>query len=160
MLLVAATHVAVDNVLERIGFQEEVSPVRCVTEKKFDELPEHIKEMTYERRAGLLTYETGQRSDADRTAWQQRVGQLGSGLSALRQWMNWRATAEQIERDIGELNARLANVLKDVKSQFASEANNAKTAAEAAQDVLAKAVQTPGKQEGGVGAFGQPTRGP
>ena len=33
VLLVAPTHVAVDNVLERIGMQEEVSPVRCVRQE-------------------------------------------------------------------------------------------------------------------------------
>jgi hypothetical protein len=147
VLLVAPTHVAVDNVLERIGIQEEVSPVRCVRQQKLDDLPQNIQEFTYERRSGLLAHETGRRSEADRAAWQQRVEQLKSVLRALQQWMDWRTTAEQIERDISELGVRLSKVPNDVRSQFASEAKQAKDAAEAVQDALTRAEQHLGSRK-------------
>jgi hypothetical protein len=133
VLFVAPTHVAVDNVLERIGVQEEVSPVRCVRQEKLDDLPEHIQEFTYERRAGLLAHETGRRSEADRAAWQQRLGRLASALVALRKCSEWRATAEVIERDLTAVRDRAAAT---VGQQCAEEEQVRKALAEA-REVLA-----------------------
>jgi len=151
VLLVAPTHVAVDNVLERIGIQEEVSPVRCVRQQKLDELPHHIQEFTYERRSGFLAHETGRRSEADRASWQQRVGQLSTALSALQTWKDWRVTAEQIGLDIRNLDARLSKVPQDVKSQFATEAKQVKDAAETALTELTKEEQRLGSTKDDLG---------
>jgi hypothetical protein len=141
VLLVAPTHVAVDNVLERIGIQEDVSPVRCVRQEKLDELPEHIQEFTYERRAALLAHETGRRSEADRSAWQCRLGRLAAALEALKRCADYRATAEQIEHDISALRIAISDVPKEVESKFAIEIKVARSAEQAAEESLAQAEQ-------------------
>jgi len=53
-LLVAPTHVAVDNVLERIGFEDNIGAVRCASKDKLDNLDEHIREFTYDQRKKTL----------------------------------------------------------------------------------------------------------
>lgn len=141
VLLVAPTHVAVDNVLERIGIQEEVSPVRCVRQEKLDDLPEHIQEFTYERRAGLLAHETGRRSEADLAAWQLRVGRLAAASAALRQCAGWRETADATERDASGLRETLATVGDVLGAQFARETRLAQDAAKAARESLIRAEQ-------------------
>jgi hypothetical protein len=130
VLLVAPTHVAVDNVLERIGIQEDVSPVRCVRQAKLEDLPEHIQEFTYERRSGLLANETGRRSELDRSAWENRTKRLASALVDLNQCAEHRVTADQMERDTSELRAARSRVPQEVQSEFASDT---KLAAEAEQ---------------------------
>jgi len=53
-LLVAPTHIAVDNVLENIGHKDNVSPIRCVNKDRIGILPEHIQQFTYEKRKHSL----------------------------------------------------------------------------------------------------------
>jgi hypothetical protein len=144
VLLVAPTHVAVDNVLERIGIQEEVSPVRCVRQEKLDYLPEHIQEFTYERRASLLANDTGRRAEIDRVAWRQRVGRLELALQTLQHCAGWRATTEVIDTKVRALRFGLAQTPEELKSQFASDiglANNA------ARDAEATLIQAEDEQE-------------
>jgi hypothetical protein len=133
VLLVAPTHVAVDNVLERIGIQEDVSPVRCVRQAKLEDLPEHIQEFTYEKRSGLLANETGRRSEADRSTWQIRTKRLASAVVDLKQFAEHRVTADQMEHEIRELRAAHSRVSVGVEAEFVGET---KRAADAAQFAL------------------------
>lgn len=60
ILLTAPTHLAVDNVLERIGLKDDVSPIRCAKDKKSSDLSEYIRQFTYKERVELLpTYAMG-----------------------------------------------------------------------------------------------------
>jgi len=53
-LLAAPTHLTVDNVLERIGLKDDVSPIRCVKEEKSSDLSDYIRQFTYKERVELL----------------------------------------------------------------------------------------------------------
>lgn len=134
VLLVAPTHVAVDNVLERIGIQEDVSPVRCVRQAKLEDLPEHIQEFTYERRSGLLANETGRQSERDRSSWQNRTKRLASSLVNLRQGADYRVAADQKKNEIGVLRTALLQVLHEVQSVFASDTKRTADAEQAANN--------------------------
>ena len=138
VLLVAPTHVAVDNVLERIGIQEDVSPVRCVRQAKLEDLPEHIQEFTYERRTGLLANETGRRSELDRSAWQSRTKRLASALMDLKLGAEHRVTANQMEREASELQAARSRVPQEVQSEFASDTKRAADAERATAELQSK----------------------
>jgi len=138
VLLVAPTHVAVDNVLERIGIQEDVSPVRCVRQAKLEDLPEHIQEFTYERRSGLLANETGRRSELDRSTWQNRTKRLASALVDLKQCAEHRVTADQMEREASELRAAHSRVPQEVQSEFASDTKRAADAERATAELQSK----------------------
>ncbi len=145
VLLVAPTHVAVDNVLERIGIQEDVSPVRCVRQAKLEDLPEHIQEFTYERRSGLLANETGRRSELDRSTWQSRTNRLASAMVDVKQCAEHRATADQMERHARELRAARSQVPQEVQSEFASDSRQAADAEQAAansQSAAERALET------------------
>lgn len=131
VLLVAPTHSAVDNVLERIGIQEDVSPVRCVTQAKLEDLPAHIQEFTYDRRSSLLAKETGRRSELDRAEWQSRTLKLESAVVTLKQCVEQGAAADQIEREVNELRAALSRGPQLAQSGFASETQPAVDAEEA-----------------------------
>jgi superfamily I DNA and/or RNA helicase len=136
VLLVAPTHVAVDNVLERIGIQEDVSPVRCVRHAKLEDLPEHIQEFTYERRAGLLANETGRQSELDRYAWQNRTERLASAIVDLKQIAEYREMSDKIESEITELRGACLRVQQEVRSDFASDEKQAAEAVEANAELL------------------------
>jgi|GEM_PF-2400260 len=139
VLLVAPTHVAVDNVLERIGIQEDVSPVRCVRQAKLEDLPEHIQEFTYERRSDLLANETGRRSELDRSTWQNRTERLASALVDLKQCAEHRVAADEMEREASELRAARSRVPQEVQSEFASDTNRAADAERATAELQSKA---------------------
>lgn len=89
VLLVAPTHVAVDNVLERIGLIDDVSPVRCVRDEKKDDLDDHIQQFTYDNRASLL-------SDESRRLVHEDVEQC-------EYWRTWLVAASKKAEDLQQL---------------------------------------------------------
>ena len=64
-LLVAPTHVAVDNVLESIGQKDNISAIRCASQDRVPDLPEHIQHYTLERRRDLLTTQSKNKVEED-----------------------------------------------------------------------------------------------
>jgi hypothetical protein len=99
------------------------------------------QEFTYERRAGLLAHETGRRSEADRSAWQHRLGQFESALEILKQGADYRSSADQIEGEINAMRVALAQVPKEVRSQSADETELAHNAEQAVEESLVQANQ-------------------
>lgn len=118
VLLVAPTHVAVDNVLERIGYRDEVSPVRCVHIDKLPDLPEHIQSLTFHRRREFVSSETARHSQIDLGQWRKRTEQFRSDHELVTQGLEIRKQATAIENKIVVLQTKYANVSADVQRRY------------------------------------------
>lgn len=118
VLLVAPTHVAVDNVLERIGNRNEVSPVRCVHIDKLDDLPEHIQALTLHRRREFVSVETYKRSISDLKIGRARTKQICADETLLRESLEIREQATAIEDSIASLHAQKEGIPTRVRTRY------------------------------------------
>ncbi|MBX3400758.1 MAG: AAA family ATPase [Gemmataceae bacterium] len=121
MLLVAPSHVAVDNVLERIGLEDEVSPVRCVKEEKRDKLPTDIQEFTYENRAQLLAEDSRKQVGRDLKELRTRQATLLTAVDTVERLRKLASEHNQEAETAAALEDRLAGLAVSVAAEFRAE---------------------------------------
>jgi superfamily I DNA and/or RNA helicase len=123
-LLAAPTHVAVDNVLERVGYKDNISPIRCVNKDKIDALPQNIQQFTYEQRKNSLIVHSQDKvkEDIDRlNKNRKRLEETFEGLQRVHSLFE--DTARLLEKE-RSLKNQLSAVEKNVQKDFAEELQN------------------------------------
>lgn len=121
VLLVAPTHVAVDNVLERVGKLDEVNPVRCVNIDKLENLSEEMQALTFHRRREFVSTETAKRSQDKLQKTKQRSNGLRADQSLIEQGIQLRGEATSLETQIATLRTESEKVPEVIKLRHSAE---------------------------------------
>lgn len=121
VLMVAPTHVAVDNVLERVGKLDEVSPVRCVHIDKLENLSEDMQALTFHRRHEFVSTETAKRSHDKLQKGKQRSNQLQADQSLIEHGLELRVEATSLTKQIAALQTEHDNVPEVVHLRHSDE---------------------------------------
>jgi superfamily I DNA and/or RNA helicase len=121
-LLVAPTHIAVDNVLENIGHKDNVSPIRCVNKERLEILPEHIRQFTYEKRKQSLIVHSQNKVREDIERLNQERKKIEDTVIDLRNICSLRDETESLAVKERRLKDQLSfSVEKDVEKEFDDE---------------------------------------
>ena len=139
VLLAAPTHVAVDNVLERIGATDEVCPIRCASEIKIPDLPNHIQQFTYKMRAEPLMDESLSASAADESRTVEKIDQLDGALDAAQTCLRLGEDSEENERSRQALLERLKAEPRRVEQEHSTNTKQADEQLHAAKKSATKA---------------------
>lgn len=121
-LLVAPTHIAVDNVLENIGHKDNVSPIRCVNKDRIEILPEHIQQFTYEKRKHSLIVHSQNKVMEDIERLKKERKRLESAVENLRNIFLLHEDGEKMAVKERQLKKKPSfSIEKDVESEFNDE---------------------------------------
>ncbi|MBI9017058.1 MAG: AAA family ATPase [Phycisphaerae bacterium] len=123
ILLTAPTHVAVDNVLERLGCDDNTSPIRCVNKDKLESLPEHIRQFTYEQRKSTLAVNSQKRVKADIYALNKEKLRLVNVSNMIQRLCTLHDDKVKLLRKEKRLIKKYASIEKTVKEKFAEKLN-------------------------------------
>jgi hypothetical protein len=130
-LLVAPTHPAVDNVLERVGDRDDINPVRCVTEEKRLNLSDPARQFTYKERIETLPAKCGRKVEEDIAWLSERRAQIDDAVTMLRELPSHRAQATAWRREAEALGRAQRVLMAEVRGEF----KHALTAAQAAKEM-------------------------
>ena len=120
-LLAAPTHIAVDNVLEKIGLKDDVSPIRCVREEKSPDLSDYIRQFTYKERVELLPNHAIARVKQDIAQLdqeEQRIQKASGILGELSSADNDLIKLQNLKENLVDSAIQLAQVIRE---EFGSE---------------------------------------
>jgi superfamily I DNA and/or RNA helicase len=124
-LLVAPTHIAVDNVLENIGHKDNVSPIRCVNKDRLETLPEHIQQFTYEKRKHSLIIHSQNKVRDDIERLNQECRRLEEIVVNLQNICSLRSDTQRLMEKKRRLTKQLLfSVEKEVEKEFDDEFRN------------------------------------
>lgn len=123
-LLVAPTHVAVDNVLERVGYKDNISPVRCVNKDRLDSLPNHIQQFTYQQRKDSLIIHSQNKVKEDIARLNKEKMRLGNASKILQRLSPLHDNAIKLAAKERSLEKQLSLVEKHVQKGFSAELKN------------------------------------
>jgi len=131
-LLVAPTHVAVDNVLERVGNMDDVNAVRCVSQRKMADLSDFIQQFTYEKRLGALAHRCMEKIDADLRGLQRRRIRIDNAVRLLQELLSLRAGLAALESRREALQRTISLLSHTVRQELAEELEKAQSIRDAA----------------------------
>lgn len=124
-LLVAPTHIAVDNVLENIGAKDNVSPVRCANKDRLEMLPEDIRQFTYEKRKESLVVHSQNKVRDDIKRLDRERKNIEDAVANLQTIISLHDETESLKIQEGHLkNHLLFSIEKDVEKEFEDERRN------------------------------------
>lgn len=126
-LLVAPTHVAVDNVLERVGYQDDISPIRCANKERLDTLPSHIQEFTYSQREESLVIHTQEKVKEDLSRLGKERMRLSNAAQILQSLLRIGAEISGLQTKEKELDVKRLFAKKTIENDFATKQQSHKT---------------------------------
>jgi len=138
-LLVAPTHVAVDNVLEKIGYKDNINAVRCVSERKKPYLPEFIRQFTYEQRVGELPKRCVQRVNQHIAHLKDEQIRIEKTLTCLKELLSLYAELPELQTQLKSLKKSLSSIDRQVHKEFEKKLKDKKDVKENAVKLLASA---------------------
>jgi len=125
-LLVAPTHVAVDNVLERIGFEDNIGAVRCASKDKLDDLDDHIREFTYDQRKKTLITHAQMRVKNDIERLSDERKQLENTCNLLHELCLKHEAAAGLSGELKKHRELLSSTPETVHEQFKKDVTSRK----------------------------------
>lgn len=131
-LLVAPTHVAVDNVLERVGNMDDVNAVRCVSQRRMGDLSDYIQRFTYEQRLGALSRRCIENIDQDLRELQRRRMRIDNAVRILQELLSLRPDLVALEAQRETLRRTVSRLSHDVREEFTGVLEEAQSIREAA----------------------------
>jgi superfamily I DNA and/or RNA helicase len=123
-LLVAPTHVAVDNVLEKIGPEDDISAVRCVNKDRLEELDEHIQRFTYDRRKEFIVDHSQRNVQKDIERLEREELRLKTIIRILHDLCSCHTIAAELTDKKERLQRILLSTRETVRQQFSEELKN------------------------------------
>jgi len=123
-LLVAPTHVAVDNVLERVGYEDSISPIRCANKDKVDTLPQHIQQYTYQQRQYSILIRSQDKVKEDIDKLIKEKMRLTNASTVLTNLSCLRGNVEKLAKEHTNLKRQLSSVEGNVQKEFSDKLKN------------------------------------
>ena len=117
-LLVAPTHVAVDNVLEKIGFEDNISAIRCVNKDKLQELDKHIQQFTYDQRRESVINHSRMRAKKDIDRLELERSRLETLSKTLKDLCSKYNIAAELEEKLKRFQFVLSSTEEAVRQKF------------------------------------------
>ncbi len=124
-LLAAPTHVAVDNVLERIGHNDSISPIRCANKDKLADLPEHIQQFTFQNRKDSLVNRSQDKVKQDVAKLKRERNNLDKAAVSLKKLESLHSNVIRLKSQEQSLKKQLSSVGKTVQTDFGEELKDA-----------------------------------
>jgi len=155
VLLTAPTHVAVDNVLERIGFTDEVNPVRCVTEKKQEDLSEEILQYTYAKRLAPIVDRISQENQGKLKELQSLLERLKDAGQLLLELSDWLDKREEQEKRLDTIQGEKETVSQRVEEEHHDERRTLRNSIEDSERELRALGQAKQKEQSGLSSAQQ-----
>lgn len=125
-LLVAPTHVAVDNVLESVGNKDNISPIRCANKDRLDSLPNHIQQFTYEQRKKSLVIHSQEKVKDDIASLNKEKMRLENASKVIRSLCSLRDNTIKLIAKERSLEKQFSSVKKNVQKEYTAELKKSK----------------------------------
>lgn len=141
ILLVAPTHVAVDNVIERIGESDDLNPVRCVSENRRSDLTEFTRKFTYQERFESLPAECRRKVEEDISQLTERRNLIDKAVGMLEGLPSLRARIDDLCARGAHLIEQLETLTEDVRREFNRALRDTQAAVKAAEKACSRSEQ-------------------
>lgn len=125
-LLVAPTHVAVDNVLEKIGVEDDISAVRCVNKDKLDDLDEHIRQFSFEQRRESVLNHSCTRVKKDIQRLEQEKSDLQTTSNTLKEFISKYGIATELDEKLKRLENTFYSTEKTIRKKYNEKTKSSK----------------------------------
>ncbi len=123
-LLVAPTHIAVDNVLENVGSQDNISAIRCVNKDRLDSLAEHIQRFTYEKRKQFLVVQSQDKVKKDIERMQKERKRLQDALDIIEAVYSIKDEKKRLVLKVKKLTERISSTPLEIERKFDEQIRN------------------------------------
>ena len=141
VLLVAPTHIAVDNVLERIGELDDVNGVRCVTQRKMPDLSHFIQQFAYEQRFGSLSHRCLDKIEQHIAHLRRQRIRIDNTIRILKELLSLRSNLVGAQKHREAVREALSSLSHQVRKDFSVAIQKVDAAQDAAHQAHVEAKQ-------------------